>query len=530
MVMTTTSFPRGGLGLRGRVVFGLIGLACAATTPLALAQDPELISVRAGTNDPAGRSHDAVISDDGRFVTFLSEASSLVTGPQSLTGDVYIRDRTARVTERISVGLNGALPDGNSGAHDVSADGRFVVFESEASNLVPSDTNGRKDVFLRDRLQGTTRRISTGEDGTQLFGYDSELPSITPNGRFVCFHVHAQNAPFSSTRHYLAVRDRWTGALERVNVWNDGTPLVSSREQCSMSADGRYVAFSSPVRSIVPFNPDPAATGSFRQIFVRDRLEGRTEVVSVSSGGALATNENDTPVISGDGRYVFFVTYAANLVPNDTNQALDVVGHDRLTGTTGLVSIAPTGMLSGSFTPATNSDGRFVSFPAFFENSLRVFVRDRVASQTKQVTTERCCDFRSGRGALSADGRYLAFEDAISNNVYVQDLGDGRSYQMYLRPLAIEYGLIKVGSVLKKGFTLANPGSVPLPIEKIELLGPDRSQYTLKSYCGSIVPVDGRCWISVAFAPTKAGETKANLHVVAGGIDRHRALRGTGLN
>jgi hypothetical protein len=104
------------------------------------------------------------------------------------------------------------------------------------------------------------------------------------------------------------------------------------------------------------------------------------------------------------------------------------------------------------------------------------------------------------------------------------------THDFYLRPSVLEYGAVQVGSSLKNGFTLTNSGTAPLVITTIELLGLDMAQYALKSYCGSVVEVDRRCWITVTFKPVSIGYKQANLHVVAGGIDRHRALRGTAVN
>ena len=142
--------------------------------------------------------------------------------------------------------------------------------------------------------------------------------------------------------------------------------------------------------------------------------------------------------------------------------------------------------------------------------------------------------------ALTDDGRFVVFNSSrriasndfnLTHDTYVHQAGassvDPSAYEMYLRPLTIEYGEVKLGTALNKGFSLKNAGSVPLPITTMELLGPDRSQYALKSYCGATLAVGSRCWISVAFRPTSLGYKQANLHVVAGGIDRHRALRGT---
>jgi Tol biopolymer transport system component len=532
MQTTKKSRTPQGLGWRGAIAGGVLGVACVTVAPPGFAQAPELISVQAGTNVGAGSSRDAMISGDGRFVTFLSRATTLVPGPASGFQDLYIRDRTTGVTERVSVGVNGALPNGNSGQHDVSYDGRYVVFESEASNLVPYDTNRRQDIFLRDRMNRTTRRLNLTEGHGQITDGNSEFPSITPSGRFVCFNANSRQVQPSAAYFNVVVHDLWAERVELANVWNNGVYLNASWGRCSLSADGRFVAFASAVVSLKPFNPDSGADESLRQIFVRDFLLDRTEVASVSSSGVLAKGQNEEPVLSDDGRYVFFVTYADDLVPNDTNKSLDVVGRDRVAKTTHRVSVGSGGrqLSFDSHHPSTSGDGRYVAFTTIPESHYtnQALVRDRVASSTGQVT-QGGDDYFTSSGALSADGRYLAVSAYTTGDIYVYDRGVDGGYKLYLRPLAINYGEVKVGSVLKKGFTLTNAGNVPLPVTKIELRGVDRSQYTLKSGCGPEIEVGRWCWIAVTFAPTSIGEKRAKLHVAAGGLDRYRGLTGIGV-
>jgi Ca2+-binding RTX toxin-like protein len=196
------------------------------------------------------------ISADGRFVAFSSMASNLVPGDTNGREDVFVHDRQTGQTERVSVASNGTQGNRDSYAGSISADGRFVVFVSEAANLVQGDTNGTRDIFVHDRQTGRTERVSVASDGTEG-NRGSEAPSISADGRFVVFHSEASNL-VPGDRNGCAdifVHDRQTGRTERVSMASDGTEGTNYSYDPSISADGRFVAFRSLAINLVPDYP-----------------------------------------------------------------------------------------------------------------------------------------------------------------------------------------------------------------------------------------------------------------------------------
>ena len=280
-----------------------------------------------------------VISGSGRFAAFASNATNLVPGDTNGHWDVFVRDRELGTTERVSVSSTGEQgnEDSNSGI-SITPDGRFVAFSSSASSLVPGDTNGETDIFVRDRLLATTERASVTTAGEQADDY-SHSPTISADGRFVAFGCWARNFPgpglFYSGQVY--VRDRLLGTTEAVSVSFDGWPPSSDSGGPSISADGRFVAFLSGASNLVL-----ADTNHAPDVFVRDRLTATTELVSVTSSGEQADGQSSAPSISGDGRFVLFGSDARNLVSDDTNLVEDIFLRDRLTGLTLRVNLTST--------------------------------------------------------------------------------------------------------------------------------------------------------------------------------------------
>jgi Tol biopolymer transport system component len=212
--------------------------------------------------------------------------------------DVFVRDRQLGTTERVSVGPDGAQAEGGFGSFSpsISAGGRFVAFESSATNLVPGDTNYASDVFVRDRQLGTTERVSVVTGGAQAEGgefFGSFSPSISADGRFVAFRSSATNLVPGVTEPGTFVRDRKTGTTELVGPGDEG----------SISADGRFVVFRSSATNLVPGITEPG-------IFVRDRKIGMTEFVG----------PGDEASISADGRFV------ALRVTNNSSQTSNCPG------------------------------------------------------------------------------------------------------------------------------------------------------------------------------------------------------------
>jgi Tol biopolymer transport system component len=321
-------------------------------------------------------------------VAFTSASPDLVPGDTNGVADVFVHDRTTGATERISVGSSGKQGNRDSRLPAISADGRFVAFESGASNLVPGDGNGVVDVFVRDREAGTTERVSVDSAGQEGNGR-SDSCAISADGRIVAFQSEASDLVASDTdgTQDIFVRDRQTGTTEAVSSDENGNPAGGVLAP-ALSADGRFVAFTSSFSGFVPNDTNGAL-----DVFVRDRATGGVERASVSSGGEQAGRAGARlPGISADGRRVAFRSGAANLVPDDTNAAEDVFLHDRFTGRTERVSVDSSGVQANARSledglrgPATSADGRYTAFASAATNlvpndtngSIDIFVRDR---------------------------------------------------------------------------------------------------------------------------------------------------------
>jgi Tol biopolymer transport system component len=249
---------------------------------------------------------------------------------------------SAQVTQRLSVDSGGVQGNGNSYSPSTSIDGRYVAFHSHASNLVPGDTNGFYDVFVHDRITGATERVSVSTAGVQGNGDSSYgyTPSISSDGRYVAFSSLATNLVSGDTNTFsdVFVRDRQNGTTERVSLDSGGAEGNGDSVAPVISGDGRYVAFESFASNLVAGD-----TNGTWDVFVRDRLAGTTERASVDSSAAEANGQSHWPAISSDGRYVAFQSYASNLVAGDTNGFADVFVHDRLNGMTERASVYTAG-------------------------------------------------------------------------------------------------------------------------------------------------------------------------------------------
>jgi Tol biopolymer transport system component len=347
------------------------------------------ITERVSLTDGGGQANlDSFIpclSADGRYVAFQSFASNIVPGDTNDRIDVFVRDRSAGTTELASVALGGTIANDKSDNHSMSADGRFVTFRSDASNLVPGDTNGVGDVFVRDRLGGTTERVSVSATGVQG-NASSYASSISANGRFVAFDSFARNlVPHDTGNRQVFVRDRHTGRNEVVSRSTAGTLGNSWSERPSISWDGRYVAFDSIATNLVAGDANGTS-----DVFVHDRTTGTTSLVSVASGDLPGNAWSSSPAISADGRYVAFQSVASDLVANDTNGEMDIFVRDRLLGTTERASLSAGGteVHFGGWNPSISPDGRHVSFDSYGPDVVPgdtngwndIFLRDRATT------------------------------------------------------------------------------------------------------------------------------------------------------
>jgi len=331
----------------------------------------------------------------------------------------------------MSLNSNGAVGDGISLGSSVSADGRYVAFESESTNLVAGDTNTTRDVFVRDRTSGETTLVSVALDGVTLGNGFSSNPSISADGRYVAFESLANNlvvGNLASTER-IFVHDRTTRATTLVSIASNTNPANGSSVEPSISADGRYVAFES-----VATNLGLGSANGTWDIFVHDRTTGETTSVSIHTDNTLSNNFAISASISADGRYVAFASFANNLVVGDVTLFTDVFVRDRIDGTTTLVSVNSAGAhgIATSTSPSISADGRYVAFESFDGNFVAggeidgawdIFLRDRTAGTTTLATSRAGPNSRFA--SISADGRYVAFNVAgFGANVYDRTTDD----------------------------------------------------------------------------------------------------------
>ncbi|MBI4730042.1 MAG: PD40 domain-containing protein [Acidobacteria bacterium] len=405
------------------------------------------------------------MSLDGRYVVFESHATNLVPGDTNGVADVFVRDRSGGTVSRVSVAADGGQADARSLLPAISLDGRYVAFESDATNLVEEDTNGASDIFVRDMQTGGIERVSVssaGQEGNER----SMRPAISGDGRRVAFESWASNlvpgptysCPEETYPLYwkcsdVFVRDLEAGTTMRVfappsgddgkGEGNSGSPAIS--------ADGRVVAFDSSRSDLVEGD-----TNNTYDVFVHDLQTGGIERVSVSSNGEEGNGLSAGPSLSGDGRYVAFWSHASNLVLTDINHCeryehpllevagwrflsrdscMDVFLRDRASGTTTMVSVSPLGLPGDfdSYTPSITLDGRYVAFSSEASNLVQgdtgvlcgeepcpeVFVRDMVAGTTERVSVSSTggeANQLSWTPDMKAE-RYVVFGSRASNLV-----------------------------------------------------------------------------------------------------------------
>jgi Tol biopolymer transport system component len=323
-------------------------------------------SLDAAGNELNGDSLIPSLSDGGHWIAFDSLATNAVPDDTNGYRDVFVRDRETGTVTRVSVDSSGHDANGLSQRGKISADGRYVYFNSEASNLVPEDNNGVVDVFVHDRLTGETRRINVSSEGTESNGW-SWLAYISSDGFCAVFHSDASNLVPGDTNGLrdTFLHDRRSGETTRVSVVSADEQSNGASQWPSISADCRYVAFESNATNLVEGD-----TNGSVDTFVYDRATMTTTRVSVSSQGVEGDADSRYPYLSGDGRYVTFYSDASNLVPEDTNGATDVFVHDRLTGETSRVSVSQNGSEGNgaSSFPILLADGSGVVFQSDASN------------------------------------------------------------------------------------------------------------------------------------------------------------------
>ncbi len=302
-----------------------------------------------------GPSDQPWISANGRFVVFTSGASNLVAGDTNATADIFYRDRLTGTTRRVSVATGGAQANGTSLNPGISADGRFVVYTSEATNLVAGDTNGVQDGFIWSAATGTTTRVGAQGDKTTWDAY------VSGHGNFVAFTSSATNLVAHDTNGAMDafLWNRRTGVVHRIDVAPGGAQVGKGGQAMAISADGDYVLIGSASANLVKGDRNGHADA-----FVWSRATGHMQLVTRASDGREQNGDLFAASISTHGRYVVFVSDATNLVPHKTSHRQDVYLRDRTQRTTTLVSLAASGARANgpSARPQVTSGARWVLF------------------------------------------------------------------------------------------------------------------------------------------------------------------------
>ncbi|MFE4513556.1 TolB family protein [Kitasatospora sp. NPDC056783] len=405
-------------------------------------------------------------------------------------------DAAPRGTTQVSVGLNGAAPDDQAWSKGLSANGRYALFTSWAQNLVSQPSKSRNDAFVRDLRTGRTERVNLADDGSALDG-STDYVAINGNGRFVAFESDASNVASGAQvpgREELYVRDRKTGRTELISRSLAGatpdTDKYHSSYAPSISADGRWVAFVSSRKDLVPETaepePEPSLTRPYTwkyNVYLTDRRTGTTRLVSHDLDGKPGESLSLHPTISADGRTIGFSSLSALLPHEDPQEpaAADVevapgadaalpagqsltshptIAHyytyDAATGKLSAASLNPDGTFAlAGFDATISPDGRRAVYAlpepggstgghhyhlVLHVRDLRTGAVTRVSGGLPGTSSIRS----SGNPSITADNRWVYFDSAADNlvpgpqhpgwDVYRQDLRTGRTERVATTP------------------------------------------------------------------------------------------------
>ena len=354
------------------------------------------------------------ISGDGRFVTF-SSASPLVPAKTNGVYDIFVRDLQSGGIDKVTEGLSGTQPNSSSYVPAISDNGRYVAFVSSATNLVTNDTNGFADAFVFDRQTRVSSRVSVGAAGIQAnAAIDITEIAISGNGQFVAFRTSASNLVVgdSNLTNDVFVHDRLSGITERISVATDGTQANSSSNGPSLSFDGRMVAFQSSATNLVVND-----SNGLSDIFVRDRVAGATSRVSVSASGSQALSNSFAPSISGDGASVVFVSTAnlANATVHSSVFVRDLVRNTTTNVGPPTIQAFDAQGIPPERRPAISFDGRYVVMvevrtnPDGFDE---IVIVDRETQNWQVISRSQqflSADGDSSRPSISNNGSSVVF-------------------------------------------------------------------------------------------------------------------------
>lgn len=360
------------------------------------------------------------VSGDGRYVAFQSRATNLVAGATNGMMGIYVRDQLAGITSEVSVSSNGDQPNSDSSGASISKDGRYVAFTSTASNLVAGDTNSASDVFIHDRFLHTTRRVSTSSLGAQSTAGCS-LAQLSANADFVLMLCSDGNLVANDTNTWpdLFLKNLNSGEVRLVSLHSgDGRTYRSHFAGGSVSEDGRYVVYDE-IREV--------------EIYLYDTVTQVTTRISKPYDGSMSQTASFHAKISGNGKFIIYTSLNDNIIPSDTNTYADVFVYDRDLDRTSRVSVNDDGSqrpLPAMYT-SINESGRYVAFAAYDDLSGlgQMYVRDLEKGRTALLTGTQTPNTNPDTilPQISADGQYVAYTHIpdiyrVQNTIYEPDL------------------------------------------------------------------------------------------------------------
>ena len=408
----------------------------------------------------------ASISSDGRYVAFFTEATNMVPG--FTHPDVFVRDQQQHTTSPIAVTPLGTQGDGGSHEPEISPNGRFVAFSSTSTNLVPGDTNGYTDIFVHDLDSGQTSRVSVSSSGEQSNGHSSS-PSISGDGRFVVFESQATNLVPNDTNGStdVFVHELQTGLTSRVSVSSSGAE-GNSWSECgprSISDDGRYVVFVSDSNNLVL-----GQLYWLAKVFLRDRQTGTTTLISADPSGADANGKSYFPSISANGLFIGYTSFASNLVADDKNGTPDAFVKNLQTGQTNRISVSSAGLSANRWVDglvSLSADGNVACFTTDATNlvpndtniDLDVFLHNLHTGETTCGSVASGLDIpKSGYAQeISADGMHIVFQSHSSElvlgdtngftDVFVHEIGVHSEFSMVIDKQSLSSESLTKGNV-----------------------------------------------------------------------------------
>jgi Tol biopolymer transport system component len=462
------------------------------------------ISINAEGENGNSHSQAPTLSANGRYIAFHSDANNLVPNDNNGFTDIFVYDRTLEHKTRISINSEGTEGNFVSYFPALSANGRYVAFQSDASNFMPEDDNQTTDIFIHDRDTKVTQIVSISSKGKQGNSSSSE-PVISADGRTIAFHSYATNLVTKDTNKRVDVflHDLDTGETTRVSVKNQNVQAKGASFGAAISADGGYIAFTSEATNLVTGDKNKKT-----DIFVRDLENRKTIRVSINNNGEEGDGDSFDASLSADGRYIAFGSRATNLVADDTNEVEDIFVHDRQTGETNRISINSQGQQADAraFSATLSADGRYVVFNSDAGNlvddddneTTDIFIHDRQTGQTRRLSLASQFYAKSSAAsyspAISEDGRWVVFESRAWNlasndfneatDIFLYDRSYYPSFDVASGKLSIPVVNVPEIGLFKARLTLV-PNSTPVQLTvdrinsfRIPLLAEIPSTYT----------------------------------------------------